>query len=206
MPNTVRPRGASYDIKTVKLVRKTGVKSENFFLRIFPAVFAQKVSYNRLLVYLVPDLSNPGQYKFFSYSLLDGKSTQLIDNSFSPPIDFTLSPQGFLVFYSGKTLYKFDLNNRLLEIINSKEACEKMCPYPYEGPYPPSISPDGNNIAFFRGYSLIVQSLTEGKPVSYVLPSNTLKNNIIWSDDGRFIYVKTVRPVGGFSFRYPYVS
>lgn len=194
LPSTVRQQGTKSDIQTVRLIKTSLNPSGNFFSSILPYAYAQSAGEDRLIVYLVPNPETPGQYWIYNYSLLDGKSAQLIDKSFNGA-SFSLSPLGFLVFYTDAALYKFNLASRTLETIDLAEGCEKACTY--NGPYPPSISPDGSSIAFFRGSNLIVRSLTDGKQASYNIPENTVRNDAVWSNDGRIIYVKTVRSVNG---------
>jgi hypothetical protein len=68
----------------------------------------------------------------------------------------------------------------------------------YEGPFPPSISPDGNKIAIFQGPDLVVRNLVNtGEIETYPLPDNYLKNQAVWADNGEDLYIETVRSVNG---------
>lgn len=197
LPTTIRQAGATNDIRTVNSAGITEKSSDNLFSRIFiPNVLAE--TQTRLLVYLVPDLATEqSHYKFFSYDLLSGSNEQLINGSFSAPIGFSVSPLGYVVFYSGKTFYKFNIAARSLETIQCTIRGGSLEPCVYEGPFPPSISPDGSKIAFFQG-NLRVYSLIEGNEIStHFFSTDMLKNDAIWSNDGNLIYVKTVRSVGG---------
>ncbi len=203
LPSAFRSQGSAVDIKTVNIKIGAGKTSFNLLNTIVPKVFAAGLA--RPIVYLVPapdnsvpfagnpdNPNNPTRFHFFSYDLLSGEKTQLTRDSFAAPIDFTLSPSGFVVFSSNKQLMTINLSDLSIADI---PATGKLG---YEGPYPPSISPDGNKIALFQGQDLVVRNLgNTGEIETYPLPDNFLKNQAVWADNGENIYLETVRSVNG---------
>lgn len=203
LPSAFRSEGSTADIKTVNTKIGTGKASFNLINTIVPKVFAAGLM--RPIVYLVPTTdnsvpfagnpdnpSNPTRFHFFSYDLLSGEKVQLTRDSFAAPIDFTLSPSGFVVFSSNKQLMTINLSDLSIADI---PATGKLG---YEGPYPPSISSDGNKIALFQGSNLVVRNLANtGEIETYPLPENVLKNQAVWANNGEDIYLETVRSVSG---------
>lgn len=203
LPSTVRFEGSTADIKTIKLQIPARKSSYNLFNSVISTAFAAG-PLMRPIVYLAPALgnsvpfsgnpdnaNNPTRFHFFSYDLLSGEQRQLTRDSFAAPIDFTLSPQGFVIFSSNGDFKKINLSDLSIEDINSGKLR-------YDGPYPPSVSPNGGMIAYFRGLELAVSRFgLDSSDETYSLPDNVLKNQAVWSADEDSIYVQTVRDIGG---------
>jgi hypothetical protein len=203
LPSAFRSQGSTADIKTVNIKSSAKKTTSNLLNTIVPKTFA--AGGIRLIVYLAPaadssvpfannpdNPSNPTRFQFFSYDLLSGNKQQLTRDSFAAPVDFTLSPAGTVVFSTNKQLMMINLSDLSVEDIPANDKIG------YEGPFPPSVSPDGNKIAIFQGPDLIVRNLVNtGDIETFTLPDNYLKNQAVWADNGEDIYVETVRNVNG---------
>ena len=128
-------------------------------------------------------------YHLFSYNIQTKEKRKITQKPISAPITFSSSRLGYLVYSSGNILNRVDIKTGTTAVITSS----------YEGPWPISTSPDGKRIGFFRGNSRVVifniETLKEEG--TYTLPSNTIKNRVIWSSIGDSIYVLTIQSING---------
>lgn len=190
LPDAMRLKGSAGEVKTIMNSPSANLKPSG--KSMIPVAFAQEqANPMRLLFYLEyagkgnnPD--NPHSYNLFSYNLITQEKTKLTELPLDAPIDFSSSELGYIVYNSINSLHRINIKTGEVTKISSN----------YQGPFPPSISPDGKKLALIKNSTQVaildLESLTEGKPNA--LPNNTSgSNSILWSPLGDSIYV-TVAP------------
>jgi len=136
--------------------------------------------------------NNPHAYNIISYNLVTKQSILL--NKKTPvdaPIEIASANQGYLIYSNGQNeLFRINVATGETTQITSS----------YVGPYPISISPDEQKIAFFKyeGKSRVaaiynISTLEQEK--SYIVSGDTINNRIIWSPSGGSLFVVNVRSI-----------
>lgn len=202
LPDAMRLRGITGEVKTI--IKDSSATKKPSAESMLPIAFAQEqVNSTRYLFYLEyagkgNNPNNPHSYNLFSYSFTSEEKLKLTAKPIDAPIDFSISQLGYVLYASVNVLHRIDIETgEAVEITSS-----------YQGPFPPSISPDGKKIALIKNRNtqvaiLDLESLAEEK--IYTLPVNTFgSNSILWSPTGDSIYI-TVIPSGA-SFAVTHIA
>ncbi|MBI2049410.1 hypothetical protein HYT32_00640 [Candidatus Roizmanbacteria bacterium] len=190
LPDAMRLKGSTGEVKTI--IKSSSATKKPNSKSFLPIAFAQEVNSTRYLFYLEyagkgNNPENPYSYNLSSYNFASGEKLQLTDTPIDAPIDFSASQLGYIIYSSVNVLYRLNIETgETMEITST-----------YQGPFPPSISPDGEKIALIKSNNtqiaiIDLENLAEEK--SHVLPVDTLgSNSILWSPTGESIYI-TVHP------------